>query len=91
MFTVLLSPHYLEKGPKTIAQTKLLLIHFFYGLNGKVAVITHAQSLVVINRVNYTMESAVFYACKSIIKLLLQLFRADDCIDILKCKATTIG
>jgi hypothetical protein len=37
------------------------------------------------------MESAVFYACKSIIKLLLQLFRADDCIDILKCKATTIG
>ena len=37
------------------------------------------------------MESVVYYACKSIIKQLLLLFRAEKCIDILKCKATTIG
>ena len=37
------------------------------------------------NRGNCSMESVVYYACKSM------LFRAEKCIDILKWMATTIG
>ena len=56
-----------------------------------VLLLVFAQPLVVINMGNCSMESVVYYVSKSIIKLLLLLSRADKCIDILKCKATTIG
>ena len=41
-------------------------------------------------RGNCSMQSVAHYACKSIIKQLLLLFKDEKCIDILKCK-TTIG
>ena len=43
------------------------------------------------NSGNCSMESVAYYACKSIIQLLLLLYSDEKCIDILKCKQLQIG